>query len=279
MSVPTGTDEVGGDRGRVLVADDSEVIRVVTARMVESLGYHSDVVCDGARALEAVLGGDYAAVLMDCQMPVMDGYESTAQIRQRELTGRHTPVIAVTAADRDGDVERCAAAGMDDYVTKPVSRSVLQATLGRWVRPSRAIGRVPAGRRAPIASAAVLDSSVVADLRELGRDGGGDIGEVLVMFRRRAAERIEVLGRAVASGDRDQLGFVAHSLKGSCAVFGATRLAGMSGDVEDELDRGNDLVDAAGIIVCMTVEFGLVCAELDAAFAVADHSRSAHCAK
>jgi two-component system, sensor histidine kinase and response regulator len=119
--------------GRVLVVEDGEINQIVAAGILESLGYEVDLADDGRAGLEAVIAsGPYDAVLMDVQMPRMDGFEATEKIRRHEGTQRRTPVIAMTASAIDGDRERCLAVGMDDYISKPVSREVIAATLDRW---------------------------------------------------------------------------------------------------------------------------------------------------
>jgi CheY-like chemotaxis protein len=119
---------------RILVAEDNVVNREVAVRMLDQLGYRVDVVEDGQGAIEAASHTPYDAVLMDCQMPVLDGFEATAAIRLLDGPVACTPIIALTASAMHGDRERCLAAGMDDYITKPVRRAVLSETLRRWVR-------------------------------------------------------------------------------------------------------------------------------------------------
>jgi len=118
----------------VLVAEDSQVNQIVAARTLERCGCRVDVVGDGQAALEALGNRRYDAVLMDCQMPDMDGYQATAELRRREReTGGHTPVIAMTAQALDGDRERCIDAGMDDFISKPMRHQLLTDTLRRWI--------------------------------------------------------------------------------------------------------------------------------------------------
>jgi PAS domain S-box-containing protein len=121
----------------VLVAEDSPVNQIVASRSLERCGCISDVVADGVKALEALGARHYDAVLMDCQMPRMDGYEATRRLRRRERRAEHTPVIAMTAHAMDGDRQRCLDAGMDDYIAKPMRHNDLAVILERWI-PSRA---------------------------------------------------------------------------------------------------------------------------------------------
>jgi signal transduction histidine kinase/CheY-like chemotaxis protein len=124
--------------GRVLAAEDNSVNKMVIARLLEKVGYEFDLVDNGAEAVEAVARVHYDAVLMDCRMPVMDGFEATAAIRAAEAgVGRHVPVIALTASAMDADRERCLGAGMDAFLSKPIKQHELVELLERWIsRPS-----------------------------------------------------------------------------------------------------------------------------------------------
>jgi signal transduction histidine kinase/DNA-binding response OmpR family regulator len=119
--------------GRVLIVEDNAANLKVAMRMVERLGYRADKAGNGVEAVRVLDRMDYDAVLMDCQMPEMDGYEATRQIRRHERKGRHTPIIAMTASAMAGDRERCLAAGMDDYISKPIKLHVVAAVLERWL--------------------------------------------------------------------------------------------------------------------------------------------------
>lgn len=124
---------------RILVVDDNAANQKVALRMVERLGYRADVAATGAEAVAMVGHGHYDAVLMDCQMPELDGYEASRQIRHDERGGRRVPIIAMTADAGSGERERCLAAGMDDYVSKPVKLHVVAAVLERWLATKQAV--------------------------------------------------------------------------------------------------------------------------------------------
>jgi CheY-like chemotaxis protein/anti-sigma regulatory factor (Ser/Thr protein kinase) len=170
-----GTDAPAGEPGApawaspplVLVVEDSAVNQIVAARSLERCGCCAVVASDGREALAALARRRFDAILMDCQMPVLDGYAATAELRKREARrGAHTPVIAMTAHAMDGDRERCLEAGMDDYISKPMRREELAGLLHRWIpstastgngkgtRPTRARGARSAGSKGPKAPAA-----------------------------------------------------------------------------------------------------------------------------
>jgi signal transduction histidine kinase/CheY-like chemotaxis protein len=142
---------------RILIVDDNPVNQIVALRAVNNLGYVAEVVAGGEQALEAVDRAPFAAILMDCQMPGLDGYQATLQIRRREAQAgspRRTPIIAMTAGATEGDPERCRVAGMDDYLTKPLRMAALSQALERWTRgappvSARSASPVPASTTPP----------------------------------------------------------------------------------------------------------------------------------
>jgi CheY-like chemotaxis protein len=132
------------DLGRVLVVEDNSINRMVAVAMCQTLGYLADTAGNGIEALKALDREDYCAVLMDCQMPVMDGYEAVAEMRRQQ---RRVPVIALTASALEADRRRCLAAGMDDFIVKPVRRETLAAALHRWAGDQASPADLPAAVR------------------------------------------------------------------------------------------------------------------------------------
>jgi two-component system sensor histidine kinase/response regulator len=174
----------GPGAARVLVVEDNSVNQKVAAAMLQRLGYRVDLVANGREAVEAIERIPYAAVLMDCQMPEMNGYEASIEIRRREGAGRHVPIVALTASAIKGDEERCLEAGMDAYVTKPVTLDALSQVLGGLIR----------------SKASVLDEATVNGLVELG--GASSVLEQVVgAFADTAPADIAALRDAVAHAD------------------------------------------------------------------------------
>ena len=131
-----GTPNAPRNAARILVVEDNAANLKLTVRLVERLGYHADVASNGAEAVKMIEHLDFDGVLMDCQMPEMDGYEATKLIRKSEKAHRHLPIVAMTADALSGDRERCLAAGMDDYISKPIKLHLVAAVLGRWLTKS-----------------------------------------------------------------------------------------------------------------------------------------------
>jgi CheY-like chemotaxis protein/HPt (histidine-containing phosphotransfer) domain-containing protein len=246
-TLPYATREEG--KGvRVLVAEDNAVNQQVAVLMLQARGYTVDVVNNGREALEALARADYDAILMDCQMPEMDGFEATAQIRAREGSARHTPIIALTAHALRGEREKCLAAGMDDYLAKPLTPDALYATLRRWLPTARAT--VTEARVAPEVSPMdetepILNLRVLENFRQLQISGEPDLLHQLIdLYLADVPERLNVLRQALAQGDAARLAQTAHSLKGSSANIGAQRVARVCLELE-RCGKANDLSAAA----------------------------------
>jgi len=227
-------------RPRLLVADDNTSNQQLAVAMLAKLGYQADVVANGAEAVEAASRRAYGAVLMDCQMPVMDGYAATAEIRSGQQDTARIPIIAMTAAAMTGERERCLSAGMDDYISKPVAIDTLEAVLARWVHTADELDATSAtavdAAPAQTATDDAFDLDRVAMLHDLTSEGKPDVfASMAQLFIDDAGIRISSLRQAAASADGETLAKQAHALKGSAANLGAMRLADVCLALEQKL--------------------------------------------
>jgi hypothetical protein len=237
--------------GRILVVEDNPLNQLVAQGLVATLGYAMDIVDDGAEALEAIRHTSYVAVLMDCHMPVLDGFEATRELRRREGGGRRLPVIAMTAGAMAADRDRCAAAGMDDFVSKPVTLAALRSALARLadapagdLSPSPAFTSGGPSGSGSVASPSVrsgwrdepaLDLSRITQLRQLGSMGGTDLlARVVRLFTRDAVTNLSAIREAVDSCSVTALHQALHKLKGAAANLGANRVAALCRELEDQ---------------------------------------------
>ena len=226
----------------VLVVEDHPVNQKIMVTMLENLGYRADVAASGLDALQACSVTRYDAILMDCQMPDMDGFKATAWIRQREAgTKRRTPIIALTASMMPGDREKCLAAGMDEYLAKPVRIQALDATLRRWMArpgPSPPVRSPETGE--PVASALPPDHP----LRVLEAQGRGRVVvEIIDLFLQTTPMRLDALRQVLARGDAESLASVAHGLKGAALQLGSRGMAALCARIQAEARSGS----AAGV--------------------------------
>ncbi|MFN8648008.1 MAG: response regulator [Gemmatimonadales bacterium] len=226
---------------RVLVVDDNSVNQKVAARMLTRLGCRVDLAANGREALDLVRQVGYDVVFMDCMMPEMDGYESTAAIRQLPTEVSRTPIIAMTANAMQGDRERCLAAGMDDYLSKPVQPEQLAQALARW---TGAPASPPAAAPAAPVQAGSVDRGVIDGFRQLQEPGAPDIvTEFIDLFLEDLPARREAIIEALGTGEGERVRAAAHALKSSAAYIGARELARLCKEVEQRA-READLVGA-----------------------------------
>jgi CheY-like chemotaxis protein/HPt (histidine-containing phosphotransfer) domain-containing protein len=211
------------------VAEDNTVNQKVAARILERLGFAVDLAATGDEAVAKAGREHYAVILMDGQMPETDGFEATRRIREREGP-RHTPIIALTASAMRGDRERCLAAGMDDYLPKPVAPEQLEAVLRRWL-PAAGDAAEPVPMPSPPPSAAgPVDWEVLADLLEMTRPEF--LQDLLGLFLRDSRRMLADLAQARLSGDHVAWRQVAHKLRGSCATVGARGMMAITARME-----------------------------------------------
>jgi CheY-like chemotaxis protein len=232
----------------ILAADDHPVNQELVSLLVKKLGHQVELVSNGKEAFKALQDKAFALVLMDCQMPEMDGYEATRAIREWEGPERHTPIIALTAAAMTGDREKCLAAGMDDYLTKPIQPEKLRDAFLRWLPQ-------PKGNEMPLSnfesqsnpqssspetnteeghsSANItMDSEKMAELRALG--GNDFVVKIITQFVQDASKSVAQLQDALDTENRDALIKVAHGLKGICRNIGVQQLAELACAMEQQ---------------------------------------------
>ncbi len=227
---PPSEAPAGSDWPLVLVAEDNRINDAVATAMLGKQGVRTEIAHNGREAVEMALSHDYAAILMDCQMPELDGYEATRLIRDAER-GSHVPIIAMTAHSMTGDRERCLAAGMDDYLSKPIRADELAAV----VRAQLSARHTPVDRReardsepsetepVPADTHELLDKAVVQELRDALNT---ETREGLVnTFETSLPKCIADIESAIRLGDENEMRRAAHLLKGSSASLGATHLA------------------------------------------------------
>jgi len=215
--------------GKVLVVDDNLVNQQVAQRFLERLGCEVTVVEDGSKAVASTAVADFDLILMDVQMPVMDGLTATRHIRAREASGRHTPIVALTASAMTDELDRCLDAGMDDLLTKPIEQRRLCEILDRHGLTAQTS---PASEKRGLYIKEDPQAIDFKALMEMVGDDSEFIEQLCTTFIATGSETLIELSRAVASEDRRQLGTLAHRLKGGCHSVYATVLAALSAELE-----------------------------------------------
>ncbi len=228
-------------RLRVLLAEDNVVNQRVAGLLLERLGYRYDVVGNGQEALDALHDRPYDVVLMDMQMPVMDGLEATRRLRADLPADRQPRVVAMTANALAEDREACLTAGMDDYLAKPVRREELAAALGRVAVEDAE------PEPEPVAEDVAVDPSVLGSLTaRLGNRAAAVLDKLIDTWESETARRLDEVDAALQGGDAAGVGRAVHAMKGGSASMGAVRLAAVCASVEGPIKAGEtvDLVDA-----------------------------------
>ena len=258
-------EERQGFDGKVLVAEDNPTNQDVVRGMLRKLGCRVDLAANGGEAVEVAMSQDYDLILMDCQMPVLDGYQATAEIRRMEREnnqGRHTPIIALTANALKGDKEKCLAAGMDDYMSKPFRVSAIRTMIEHWVSvqsPADAASVDSWREETPVLSdvetGEAVDRSVLYALKDLQIDGEPDfMKKVVTTFLAGSDEQIPRLETALAQNDTENMRFIAHRFKSSSANVGAMQLSEYSRQLEADCKQNTGTL-AQTLVPAITAEY------------------------
>jgi CheY-like chemotaxis protein/HPt (histidine-containing phosphotransfer) domain-containing protein len=275
----------------VLLAEDNPVNQVVSVGMLEGIGCRVDVANNGREAFNALSRMSYDVVFMDCQMPVMDGFEATKAIRERERSSGnggnsptlHVPIVALTAHAMRGDREACLAAGMDDYMSKPFSQQQLVAVLKKWFtgrvpeksedkqpgnHGSETVLSIPGKRMKEESPSAAgksdepvqepIDRMVLDTISSLQRPGSPDIlKRVITLFIDDSAVLVRKLREGIHAGDPAVVFRAAHTMKSSSANVGAFRLSALCKELE-MMGRNGSLLEAGELMSQIDDEYGPV---------------------
>jgi PAS domain S-box-containing protein len=235
------------NKKNVLIVEDNPVNQKVAVGMVGKYNYLADIAENGHEAVEACKQKNYDLIFMDCQMPQMDGYEAAIEIRRLEQTGEigfHAPIVAMTANAMKGDAEKCIAAGMDDYIDKPVDKAKIGNVLERWFgqrqsppssamasgAPHRGVGHLDnQDAKDSAASENAIDAEHLAQLRDVMED---EFVDLLQTYLENSPKEISKLKAALAQGDTEAVVKSAHTLKGSSSNLGAVRLSSLCKQIE-----------------------------------------------
>ncbi|MGB5305088.1 MAG: response regulator [Gammaproteobacteria bacterium] len=255
---------------RVLVAEDNLVNQEVVLNMLELFGCETQLVENGKLAVEACAKEQFDVILMDCQMPVMDGYEATAAIRKQEREAgreRHIPIIALTANALEGDRERCLIADMDDYLSKPFKQEQLRQSLGRWVEDKLSSDHTPSPKREQLCNPGTdyppqIDKRALDAIQALQRPGQPSILQKVVgLYLDKSPAILASLREAIGNNESSGVQSAAHSLKSSSANLGALELSELFKTMEN-MGRNHAIEGAAEILAEIEAKFELVVQEL-----------------
>ena len=237
--------------GRILVAEDNTVNQLLAQEMLESLGLNVVIKDNGLEAFQTFVEEDFDVILMDCQMPVMDGFEASRQIREheRQLEKQRIPIIAATAAAQKGEFKEATAAGMDHFMTKPYSKSDLIEALSSFLSPSKnvAAGTPVTESRPAIHSeksddAPLIRGEVLRNIARINPDKGKDlVRKVLDSFTSQLPQALRDIEACIQSEQTDDLRRRTHSLKSSALNIGAHDLGALLNELELQAKAGKPL--------------------------------------
>ncbi|MDQ3280375.1 MAG: response regulator [Acidobacteriota bacterium] len=247
-------------RARVLVVEDNSVNQLVALGQLQRLGHECVVAANGVEAMEVIPNGGFDLILMDCQMPVMDGYEATRRVRALSSPVSNIPIIGMTAHALPGEREKCLAAGMNDYLAKPVSLEQLGAVIRLWASKLSET-QTPAASENVMEGddAHVLDRERVSSFLAISRTQPGFLDGLVKTFRQDVPSRLDALRAAASSGDANDLALAAHALKSSSGSVGAKRMYSVASALEQAAREGR--IDGANASIdLLAAEFKRVMA-------------------
>ncbi len=254
---------------RILLVEDNPVNREVATSMLKGIQCHVEEAVNGREAVDKIRQSHFDLVLMDCEMPIMDGYAATTAIRSqetRQARAERVPIIALTAHAQPEDRRRCLATGMDDYLSKPFSMVDLRSIVGRWLSSGSTVAddsERPQLAAPPANEATVIRAMALEAIQSLD-PGQGDalVLKVIKVYEENSAELISVLADAFNTGSAEEIRKTAHALKSSSGNVGAERFADMCRDIEQAAKNGS-FEGMAEKIAALNMEHDAVLAELN----------------
>jgi CheY-like chemotaxis protein len=242
------------DHLSVLLVEDNMVNRTLALEMLQRLGCDAMHAGNGIEALDALDKEDFDVVLMDCQMPVMDGFIATRKLRERELLKKKEPtrVVALTANALAGDREACLAAGMNDYLAKPFTLAQLRNIL------------LPSKVARSAANKVTLDNSAIEAVRQLDPDGSDRLlSRLIALYRDDSSQLLADIDNGLKTGDAEAIARAAHTLKSSSANLGATNVAAIARQIETSA-RSGEITELAGPVTKLKAQRTVALSELEA---------------
>ncbi len=253
------------NRMRILVVEDNPNNQKVAALMIRKLGHRPDIACNGKEAVDILKYIKYDMILMDCHMPVMDGFEATSEIRKREKEKKYnrTLIVAMTANALKGDREKCIAEGMDDYISKPVRIDVLENIIQKWKYSGE--GRKKTGEDRNNDDI-VIDKRRLEEIRELSDGDDHDLlGEMIETFIEDSARKMKNLKESITNEDPKEIREIGHFLKGSCSNLGLISMTNICSEIEN-LGKAGSIAGADKLMHILENEFKKVRAILESKY-------------
>ncbi len=236
------TDDLPQFKKNILLVEDNLINQQVAKGILQKLGCYVSLAGNGNEALTAVSHKSYDLIFMDCQMPVMDGYQATAQIRKQQTENDYTPIIALTANALSGDREKCLNAGMNDYLSKPFSQNQVAQIIEKWLGPAqfnKKDTQIIKGKSMAFEGLEVINHNALDNIRALAGEGNEDLlKQIIEIFLSDMPHQFSKLESSLADNDLNTIRAVAHSMKSASANIGAMRVSAIFKDLE-EAGRNN----------------------------------------